>query len=89
MAQVYELEPTPVVTIMHEDEIKSVEPVYCKIAAVPKYLGVSRSTALRLIQDAEDTEEFNDIVVSLSPTLKLVRLKVLDKFIAARHKKWM
>lgn len=83
--KVVDLEPKVHETIMSDAGIKDFEPKYAKLSAIPKYLGVSRSTALRIIQTAEETG-YEHIRVSLSPTLQLVRLRVLDEYIASKDK---
>lgn len=86
--KVVDLEPKVHETIMSDASIKDFEPKYAKLSTIPKYLGVSRSTALRLVQEAEENG-YEHIRVSLSPTLQLVRLRVLDEYIASKNKAWM
>ncbi len=89
MAKVIELEqPQPQQSILSEEQIKEVQPKYCKIGLVGKYLNVSRSTGLRII-DAAIESGFDNIKISLSPTLALIRLDVLDEYLDHANGKWM
>lgn len=79
---------TPGNTIHEESQL--VLPVkYCRMTAINKYIGCSRSTAYRLIEEAEKTKGFEKVTLSISSGLKLVKLEVLDAYLEHIDGKWL
>ncbi len=88
MKDVTEL-PTKQNVVMNEEQIK-VEPVYCKIAALPKLIGISKSSIYRILREYdEEPNGIDDLYVSLSATLTIVDIKKFKAYLKTRHRKWM
>lgn len=89
MADVINLDvPKPENTILEESQIK-LEPKYLRMAVGNKYIGCSRSTFYNLIEQAENDKDFqDDITISVSSGLKLVKIEVLDRYLEHINSKW-
>ncbi|WP_414046659.1 hypothetical protein ACMGE5_10230 [Macrococcus equi] len=89
MSKIIDLDvATPENTIHDESQIK-LEPKYLRMTVGNKYLGCSRSTFYKIIEDAERTKGFENITISVSAGLKLVKITVLDDYLEYVNSKWL
>ncbi|OEK71092.1 pathogenicity island protein [Staphylococcus equorum] len=81
--------PTKRNVITDSEQIK-VEPIYCKISALPKLIGVSKSTIYRVLKEYDvEPNGVEDLYVSLSATLTIVDIKKFKEYLNTKHRKWM
>lgn len=81
--------PTKSNVVTDPEQIK-VEPIYCKIAALPKLIGISKSSIYRILREYdEEPNGIDDLYVSLSATLTIVDIKKFKAYLKTRHRKWM
>lgn len=81
--------PTKSNVVTAPEQIR-VEPIYCKISALPKLIGVSKSTIYRVLKEYdENTNDIENLYVSLSATLTIVDIKKFKAYLNTRHRKWM
>lgn len=81
--------PTKTNTVTDPKQIK-IEPIYCKISALPKLIGISKSSIYRILREYdEEPNGIDDLYVSLSATLTIVDIKKFKAYLKTRHRKWM
>ena len=67
-----------------------VNPIYAKIATLPKLVGISKSSIYRILREYdEEPNGIENMYVSLSATLTIVDIKKFKAYLNTRHRRWM
>lgn len=88
MKDVTEL-PTKQNVVMNDEQI-IVKPIYAKIPQLAKLCGLSKSTIYRILDRWEDEPNgVSDMYISISATLKVVKIESFEGYLKTINKKWM
>ena len=88
MSEVTEI-PTKTNTVTDPTQIV-VSPLYCKVSALPKLIGISKSSIYRILKEYDEEQNgIENMYVSLSATLTIVDIKKFQAYLNTRHKTWL
>lgn len=81
--------PTKTNTVTDPNQIV-VSPLYCKVSALPKLIGISKSSIYRILKEYDEEQNgIGNMYVSLSATLTIVDIKKFQAYLNTRHKTWL
>ncbi|SCT46592.1 pathogenicity island DNA-binding protein [Staphylococcus aureus] len=67
-----------------------VKPLFAKPSVLSEIFGISYSSTRRiLIEWEKDHKDIDDLYYSLSSTMTVISIPRFEKYMKARHKKWM
>ena len=66
-----------------------VNPLYAQPNQLCKLFGFGRTTVWRYLTEMESLKEYKKASISLNKRLKVVNIKMFEKFLHAQHNKWV
>ncbi|PTJ81246.1 hypothetical protein BU055_11450 [Staphylococcus succinus] len=74
-------------TIISDEQVVKIEPIYARPKQISKIYSLSPSTVNSYIKQAEQMQDFMDIVKRPSPSIVVVHIKGFESFLEFRQKK--
>lgn len=79
--------PTKQNTVISEEQVAKIEPIFARPNQIAKIYAISPSTVNTYIKEIEASNNFGDIVKRPSPSICIVEIKGFKSFLEARQKK--
>lgn len=87
MSKALNIVPTRENTVISDEQVSKIEPIYARVAQLSKIYALSQSTVNKYVKEAEASNDFEYIVKRPSPSICIVEIKGFKSFLEARQKK--
>lgn len=85
--QVLNIVPTKQNTVISDNQVAKIKPIYARCSQLAKIYALSQSTVNKYVKEAEASNDFKYIVKRPSPSICIVEIKGFKSFLEARQKK--
>lgn len=85
--QVLNIVPTKQNTVISDNQVAKIKPIYARCSQLAKIYALSQSTVNKYVKEAEKSNDFSQIVKRPSPSILIIHIKGFGDFIEARQKK--